>query len=173
MVLEWPAGLHSCSELGTSDASAPLSHETRQTHFTEDKTEAQKGQRALQGPPAESGVGLRLSLGGILTTLTPLPPGPCPSPKLTPTPPPPARALVCGLQVLGSEWPGVGVPWGPCASPSRHYMLPTLPGPEGGPGRWDVSPLGPKGEQAEGHLRPWDDSQVSCQWVFNVPCGRS
>ena len=36
----------------------------------------------------------------------------------------------------------------------------------GGPGHWDVSPLGPKGEQAEGHLRPWDDSQVPFQQVF-------
>ena len=42
VVLEWPAVPHSRSELGTSDVSAPLPHETHQTHFTEEKTEAQK-----------------------------------------------------------------------------------------------------------------------------------
>lgn len=58
-------------------------------------------------------------------------------------------------------------PGAPCSSPILTICSPRSQAQRGGPGHWDVSPLGPKGEQAEGHLRPWDDSQVPFQQVFD------
>lgn len=122
----------------------------------------------MQGPAAgKTGVGLHLSPGGILTTLTPLPRGPCPSLDLTATAPP---ILSPDLWTAGprlQNGQGLECALGPLLFPSPHYLLPTLPGPERGPRPLGCQPLGPKGEQAEGHLRPWDDSQVPFQQVFD------
>ena len=122
----------------------------------------------MQGPPAgKSGVGLHLSPGGILTTLKPLPHGLCPSPNLTPTSP--SQPEPWSVDHGSSAQNGQG--WVcPGALALPHHLticFPLSQAQRGGPGHWDVSPLGPKGERAEGHLRPWDDSQVLCQQVFD------
>lgn len=108
-----------------------------------------------------------MSPGSILSTLTPLPRGPCPSPNLTPTSPsqPEPWSVDHGSSAQnGQRW----VCPGALALPHRLTIcFPRSQAQRGGPGHWHVSPLGPKGEWAEGHLRPWDDSQVPCQQVFD------